>query len=159
MAFRKFLDKHVWTILTIIGIIVAIVIFATLRIDATRDIDDQIKELYDKEKLVEQDFSNAHSLSGVVCYINEASNVVILNAKDCSLKVAYNKNGELLTKEFVDNRIGASFFVCIVIAIAAGFLACFVCGFGLALLDTILAKVEEKKLTVKRYPENTDKVV
>ncbi len=159
MKFRAFLDKHAWTILAIIAILAAVMIFVVIRINATSSIDDQVKELYEKSRLVEQDFSNAHNLSGVVCYINEATNLVIFNAKDCTLKVAYDKSGELLTKEFTDNRIGANFVATIFTVIGGGVLSFMIFGVALIGLDEILRKAEEKRLAKARAQKNTDVAV
>jgi len=150
MKFRQFLAKYIFVILAIIGITAAVITFAGLRIDATRDIQDQVDELYEKERLVGKNFANAYGLSGVTCYSNEDNNVIIFNSNDCSLKVTYNKNGELLTKEFNDYRLGNNFIAILFTTIGTGILAALVFGFAIAFLDYFLYEAGEKKLAKKR---------
>lgn len=108
MKFTKFIGEHALKIAVIIGIISSIVVSVLLYIDGNKNIDCQIEELYAKDVLVQQDFSNAYTLKGITCYINEDNNVIIFNAKDCSLKATYNKDGILLAKEVEDLRLGSN---------------------------------------------------
>lgn len=144
MKLAKFIGKHTWKIAIIFAIIAAIVTSLVLYTDAKKNIDAQINELYAKDTLVQQDFSNVYNLNGITCYINTENNVIIFNAEDCSLKATYSKNGILLTKELEDLRVGSaiSSFICVVVLT-------FICVFLIStliliLLASILEDINEK---------------
>lgn len=149
MKLRKFLDRHVSAIISIITLIAMVIAIGALHLDAARNIDDQIKDLYAKDMLVQEDFSNAYKLSGVSLQTNENNNVILFIAEDCTLKVTYSKSGELLEKEYEDLRPGKNVLVAVFIVAALAFAACISSAFILCGLDCILEK-REKKLEAKK---------
>ena len=151
MAFRQFLNKYVWVIVSICTAIFVVVTIALLYADGSRNIEEQVLDLYHKDKLVQQDFSKASDLSGVTCYINEQHNIYVFKNEDCWLKVKYSKAGEVLTKEFKDERLGSNIGVAIALVFASMILGFCVSFLLIALLDTIARKIYERgqaKITV-----------
>ena len=145
MKFRKFLDDHVSTLLLVAILIATIITFVILRFDASRSIEDQINALYEKEKLVSQDFAEAYELSDVTCYINDNNNVIIFRDNDCQLKVTYSKNGELLTKEFKDLRTGNDFWESFALIFAIGCLTGMLSTLLVCVLVALLPNGKEKR--------------
>ena len=99
MKAREYIDEHPWRIIIIPSIIITLLVAALIFIDASRNIDDQIASLYEKEQLITQDFSEIYELSNVTCNINKENNVIVFREQDCSLTVKYSKNGGLITVE------------------------------------------------------------
>lgn len=150
--FRKWLDKHVGAIITIFAILIGALAVVLIYMDAARNIDNQVDALYEKADLVEQDFANAYELGGVTCYINKETNVIVFQESDCMLKVTYNKDGELLTKEFEDYRIGKNIGVSIAVVGGISIIAGICSAFLLIILDGALA-AKEKRNEIKKQEQ------
>lgn len=144
--FRKFLDKHAWSIIAVITIVAVIGALAFFLVDANRNIDDQIKSLYEKELIVERDLSKLSELSGASYSVFETKTVVVFTEKECSLEITYNKSGEILTKKFTDSRIGSNPIGLIGVLILIAFLSAAVSTLLILALDTTLGKYEIRKL-------------
>lgn len=150
MKFRQLLEKYVWTIIIFFIVIAIVITILALHTDASRSIEDQITDLYEKERIVSEDFSKAYELSNVTCYINEDNNTFIFTSEDCELTVKYSKDGEVLTKEFKDTRLGIDFFLCVLIVIFISICTFMASGALLVLLHLVLTMVEEKVIKQKR---------
>lgn len=150
MKLQKFLNQYKWPIVIILTIITALVTTMFLWVDASRNIGEQINSVYEKERLVSQDFANSYELSGITCHLNDENNIIIFREDDCYLKATYSKNGDLLTKEFEDTRISSNMGTNIILVVATSLLGFFLSFGGCVLLDHILAKVEQKRLAKKK---------
>lgn len=150
MKFRQLLDKYTWHIIIFFIVIAVVITILALQTDAARSIEDQVTDLYEKERIVSEDFSKAYELSNVTCYINEDNNVFIFTAEDCELTVKYSKDGETLTKEFKDTRIGTDFLLSVLIVIFISICTFIASGTLLALLYLVLTIVEEMVIKQKR---------
>ncbi len=150
MRVSKFLDKYSFAIITLLVIIAIAITGTALFTDASRDVENQIADLYEKERLVGEDFSNAKVLSGVTCYINEDDTVFIFTSNDCELTVKYSKDGEVLTKELKDTRIGKDFLLSVLVVIFMGICTFTTSGFLLALLYLVVTMVEERLIKHKQ---------
>ena len=144
MKIAKFIDKHVWKIACIISIIASIVASLLLYVDCNKNIDSQISELYAKDTLVQQDFSNVYSMSKITCYIKEKNNVIIFYGEDCCLKATYSKDGIILRKEVEDLRIGSNPLSCVFLVILT-FIAVYLLTILLLAMISILFENTNKK--------------
>ncbi len=145
MKSRKFLKKYAMAMVIFITIIATALSALFIFLDSSRSIDDQINNLYEKDKLVQQSFANAYELNGVTCYINESDVVVVFESADCSLKTIYNKQGEVLTKEFEDSRLGTNLGAAIALLVSIAFVTAGWSFILLGALDIALSKLEKEK--------------
>lgn len=150
MKVSRFIDKYSWVIIAFLTVIAAVITIFAIRTDASRNIEDQVADLYEKERLVSGDFSKAYKLNNVTCYINEDNNVFIFTSEDCELTVKYSKDGEALTKEFKDTRIGTDFLMSVLVVIFISVCAFVFSGTILAAVYLVLILVEEKIIKHKR---------
>lgn len=150
MKFRQFLDNYSWAIIIFFVVIAAVITIISIHADASRSIEEQVTDLYEKERIVSGDFSKVYELSNVTCYINEENSVFIFTTNDCELKVTYNKNGDVLTKEFKDTRIGTDILTSVLVVLFISICTFTASGTLLATLYLVMTIVEEKAIKQKR---------
>lgn len=107
----------------VIGAIVAVIILIVAK---NIPLDENIKQdLYDKQALIEQDFSNIVQIEGANVETTDSEVRVTLKGENCELKLVYDKHNNCISEQLVDNRLGhpASFVAVLsVFSVTLGYL-------------------------------------